>query len=75
MSFSSELLEKIELMLLNKADKDVQSYQVAGRSLSKYTIKELMDLRSQLKAEVEYEALQKSLKKKGIRRIKAVRYV
>lgn len=75
MSFSLELLEKIELMLLNKADKDVQNYSVGGRTLSKYTIAELMTLRDQLKSEIKKEKLEKALAEKGLKRIRGVRYV
>ncbi len=75
MSFATELLEKVELMLLNKADNDVQSYTVKGRTLSKYTVAELMSLRDQLKAEIKKEKLDKALASKGVKRVKGIRYV
>lgn len=73
--FEQEMLDKVEALLLGKVVKDAQSYQVAGRSITHFTIKELMELRDKLKSDIEKILLQKSLKKKGIKRIKAVRYV
>lgn len=75
MSFATEMLEKVELMLLGKGDKDVQSYTIKGRTLAKYTIAELMHLRDQLKNEVEKEKQAKALAEKGVKRIKGIRYV
>lgn len=75
MSFALEMLEKIELMLLGKADRDVQNYSIKGRTLSKYTIAELMLLRDQLKAEIKKEKLDKALSAKGVKRVKGIRYV
>ena len=75
MSFATEMLEKVELMLLGKANNDVQSYSIKGRQLSKYTIGELMQLRSELKAEIEKENFEKALKAAGKKKVKGVRYV
>ena len=75
MSFASEMLEKVEAMLIGKADKDVQSYTHNGRSLNKFTIAELMTLRDQLKSEIKKEKLEKELASRGVKRIKGVRYV
>lgn len=75
MSFATEALEKIEAVLLGKMDNDVQSYTVKGRTLSKYTVAELMQLRDQLKAEIKKEKLDKALASKGVKRVKGVRYV
>ena len=75
MSFALEMLENIELMLLGKADRDVQNYSIKGRTLSKYTIAELMSLRDQLKAEIKKEKLDKALAAKGVKRVKGVRYI
>ena len=75
MSFALEILEKIEIMLLGKADKDVQNYSIKGRALQHYSIAELMTLRDQLKSEIKKEKLEKSLAEKGVKRIRAIRYV
>ena len=75
MSFATEALEKIEAVLLGKMDNDVQSYSIKGRTLSKYTVAELMILRDQLKAEIKKEKLDKALSAKGVKRVKGVRYV
>ncbi len=53
--FSRTLLDKVETMLSGKATADVQSYQIQGRQLSKYTFEELLRLRSTLQAEVARE--------------------
>ena len=75
MSFATEALEKIEAVLLGKMDNDVQNYSIKGRTLSKYTIAELMLLRDQLKAEIKKEKLDKALAAKGVKRVKGIRYV
>ena len=75
MSFALEMLEKIELMLLGKADRDVQNYSIKGRALQHYSIAELMQLRDQLKAEIKKEKLDKALAAKGVKRIKGIRYI
>jgi hypothetical protein len=46
------MLQKIESVLQNKADADVASYSVAGRSLTKMSFTELMAARDMYKAEV-----------------------
>jgi hypothetical protein len=74
-SFAVQMLEKVELLLLGKVVKDAQSYAVNGRSITKFTIAELMELRKTLKAEIESEELKAALDAKGVKRIKAVRYV
>ena len=66
MSFASELLEKVENLLLGKADSDIESYSIAGRDLKKYSFSELMKLRDKLKREIEAE---KRLKSKGFNKI------
>jgi len=55
MSFASEILEKIEKILLGKADNDIAEYEIAGRSLKKYSFSELIKLRDKFKREVEAE--------------------
>ena len=49
---AEQALENIEAILLNKATADNYSYTVAGRSLSKYSWAELMDMRDRYKAEL-----------------------
>lgn len=45
------MIDKIESILDGKADSDVGSYSIAGRSLTKMTFAELMDARDRYKAE------------------------
>jgi hypothetical protein len=49
---SKIMLDKIESLLNGKADSDVSSYSVAGRSLTKMTFAELQDARNFYKQEV-----------------------
>lgn len=46
------MLDKIESLLEGKADSDVMNYSIQGRSLTKLTIKELMEWRKFYRAEV-----------------------
>lgn len=46
------MLDKINSILEGKADSDVGSYSIAGRSLTKMTFAELMDARDRYKAEI-----------------------
>jgi len=55
MSFAQELLQKVESLLLGKADDDVKSIDYGGKSLSTYSFEDLMKLRSKLKAEIKAE--------------------
>jgi len=50
--FEEKMLAKIETILLGKADADVSSYSIAGRSLTKYSYQELQDLHDQYEARV-----------------------
>ena len=50
--FEEKMLTKIESILLGKADADVSSYSIAGRSLTKYSYQELQDLHDQYEAKV-----------------------
>jgi len=50
--FEEKMLAKIESILLGKADADVSSYSVGGRSLTKYSYAELEDLRDKYQAKV-----------------------
>lgn len=54
-TFAQQMLTKIEAMLLGKADNDVAKYEIAGRSLEKYSFEELQKLRRQYKGEVKAE--------------------
>jgi len=50
-SHAKTMLEKIESLLEGRADADVSSYSIAGRSLSKLTLDELMQWRDRYRAE------------------------
>ena len=56
-TFAQQMLTKIETMLLGKADNDVAKYEIAGRSLEKYSFPELQKLRKQYKGEVKAEQI------------------
>ena len=60
-TFEQQMLTKIEAMLLGKADNDVAKYEIAGRSLEKYSFNELQTLRRQYKGEVKAEQVQADL--------------
>ena len=49
------MLDKIESLLEGRADKDVSSYSIAGRSLNKMSISELLEWRNYYKAEYNRE--------------------
>jgi hypothetical protein len=58
------MIDKIETILQGKADSDVGSYSIAGRSLTKLTFQELLEARDKYKAElVQYTNAE--LAKKG----------
>lgn len=62
------MVDKIQTILEGKADADVSSYSVAGRSLTKMTFQELVDARDYYRREVvkhNNEALLKRGKKTG----------
>ena len=62
--FAEKMIAKIESLLLGKADSDVSSYSIAGRSLTKLSFQELIDARDFYRAEVlQHEA--KELSKRG----------
>lgn len=46
------MLDKIETLLAGKADSDVASYSIAGRSLTKLSFQELLDARDHYRREV-----------------------
>ncbi len=49
---AERVLAAIEAVIENRASKDQQSYSIAGRSLTRIPIAELLELRKQYKAEV-----------------------
>lgn len=61
-SHSEIMLAKIESVLVGKADSDVQSYSVAGRSLTKMSFQELLDARNFYKSEVIREKAKEDAK-------------
>lgn len=48
-------LEAVDAMLRGKAGSDVQAYTIAGRSLSRYPLPDLIKLRDRLRADVASE--------------------
>ena len=54
-SHAKVMLDKIESILENRADADVSSYSIQGRSLSKISINELLQWRDYYKAEYQKE--------------------
>ena len=57
-SHSKIMVDKIESLLQGKADSDVSTYSVAGRSLTKLSFQELLDARNFYKSEVIKEKSQ-----------------
>jgi len=63
--FAEKIIAKIETLLLGKADADVSSYSIAGRSLTKMSFQELIDAREFYRAEVlRHEAVENAKKHK-----------
>ena len=58
------MLDKIEALLAGKADSDVASYSIAGRSLTKLSFQELLDARDRYRREV-VQHTNKELVKRG----------
>ena len=56
-SHAQIMIGKIEGILSGKADSDVGSYSIAGRSLTKLSFAELMDARDKYKAEYAQELI------------------
>lgn len=54
-SHAEIMVAKIESLLQGKADSDVSSYSIAGRSLTKLDFQELLDARNYYKSEVTRE--------------------
>ena len=61
-SHSEIMVSKIESLLSGKADSDVSSYSIAGRSLTKLSFQELQDARTFYRGEVTREQNNKDLK-------------
>tara|TARA_Y100000004_G_scaffold109135_1_gene122389 strand:+ start:417 stop:1001 length:585 start_codon:yes stop_codon:yes gene_type:complete len=61
-SHAEIMLTKIESLLSGKADSDVSSYSIAGRSLNKLTFEELVDARNFYRQEVRQEQNEIDLK-------------
>ena len=57
------MVAKIESILSGKADSDVASYSIAGRSLSKMSFRELTDARDYYKKEVQQEVIAERIRK------------
>jgi len=55
-SHAAIMVDKIESLLVGKADADVSSYSIAGRSLTKMTFQELIQNRDYYKREAAKEA-------------------
>lgn len=57
------MVAKIESILSGKADSDVASYSIAGRSLSKMSFRELTDARDYYRKEVQREVIAERIRK------------
>ena len=62
-SHAQIMIGKIESILQGKADSDVGSYSIAGRSLTKMSFAELMDARDQYKAEFQQELIKDRIRR------------
>ena len=60
-SHAQIMIAKIESILQGKADSDVGSYSIAGRSLTKMSFGELMDARDKYKSEYAQELIRSRL--------------
>ena len=61
-SHAEIMLTKIESLLSGRADADVASYSIAGRSLSKLSFQELIDARAFFQGEVKREKAEQDAK-------------
>ena len=61
MSHASDMLSKIEAVLEGRIDADVESYQIAGRQITKIPIPELIKMRQYYKSEVAGENAKTSI--------------
>jgi hypothetical protein len=57
------MVAKIESLLIGKADADVANYSIAGRSLTKLSMSELIEARDMFKAEVVKEQAEDRIKR------------
>jgi hypothetical protein len=62
-SHAQIMIGKIESILQGKADSDVGSYSIAGRSLTKMSFAELMDARDLYKAEFNREVIKDRIRR------------
>ncbi|MCH9836032.1 hypothetical protein K0U83_10240 [bacterium] len=62
-SHAQIMIGKIESILQGKADSDVGSYSIAGRSLTKMSFAELMDARDLYKAEFQQEVVKDRIRR------------
>ena len=62
-SHAQIMIGKIESILQGKADSDVGSYSIAGRSLTKMSFAELMDARDLYKAEFQREVIKDRIRR------------
>lgn len=71
-SHAALMVSKIESILVGKADSDVSSYSIAGRSLSKMSFQELIEARDYYRAEYQKEKSVEDAKngRKGVSTIK-----
>ena len=60
-SHAEIMLNKIETLLEGRADSDIASYSIAGRSLTKMSPKQLMEWRDHYKAEVAREKIKQDI--------------
>jgi hypothetical protein len=61
-SHAEIMLTKIESLLSGRADADVSSYSIAGRSLSKLSFQELIDAKAYYQGEVNKERREQDIK-------------
>ncbi|WP_108062693.1 hypothetical protein [Poseidonibacter lekithochrous] len=54
-TFAEQMVEKLQAILLGKADNDVLEYEIGGRQLKKYSFDELERMRSKYRNEVAAE--------------------
>ena len=74
-SHAKKMLEKIESILEGRADADVSSYSIQGRSLSKIGIAELLQWRDYYKAEYQKEVAEfRTGNKEGSGRVVKVQF-
>jgi len=62
-SHAQIMIGKIESILQGKADSDVGSYSIAGRSLTKMSFAELMDARDMYKGEFQREVIKDRIRR------------